>query len=673
MTGAPKAVFLSYASQDAEAAGRICAALRHAGVEVWFDQSELRGGDAWDQKIRREIHDCSLFVPIVSQHTQDRLEGYFRLEWKLAVDRSHTMAIERPFLVPVVVDGTTDQEAIVPDSFRAVQWTRLLRGETPPEFVTRVARLLSSDHSTPELVRPAPRIEPVVSSGPIAHQFIARRPLALWLALGLTIAAIGYYGVDRFLSRHGAHAGTALVPASPSEASAKPEKSIAVLAFVDLSQKRDQQYFADGMAEEIVDLLVRIPHLRVIGHISSFQFKGSDGDLRAIGEKLGAAYIVEGSVRTAGSRMRVSAQLVDARSGVHKWSQTVDRDLGDVLVLQQEIASGIARALQLAVGVDEAPERRHLQSPEAYLLYLRGRSALDRFDRDSLREAESDFEQALALDPSFLPAAESLALAHVAQAVNQFVPSRVAWEHAREAAEAALRIDPQSASAHGVLGLLHAQYEFDWDAADAEFKKAFALNARSADTLHYAAQLAFARGNHDDAMGRINASLSVDPLDPYTHQTHGWLRYLAGDLAGAELALHRSLEISPTLSSTHLMLGEVLFAGGQREAALTEMAAETPDGGRYPGLAVVYFALGRRADSDAALAQATREYGELWPYGVAEAHAYRGERDQAFEWLSKSYDARDPDLMFVKDDPLIASLHSDPRFKALLRKLHLPE
>jgi hypothetical protein len=192
MTGAPKAVFLSYASQDAEAAGRICAALRHAGVEVWFDQSELRGGDAWDQKIRREIHDCSLFVPIVSHHTQDRLEGYFRLEWKLAVDRSHTMAIERPFLVPVVVDSTTDQEAIVPDSFRAVQWTRLPRGETPPEFVTRITRLLSSDHSIPELDRPAPRIEPVVSSGTIANQFIARRPVALWLPLGLAIAAIGH-------------------------------------------------------------------------------------------------------------------------------------------------------------------------------------------------------------------------------------------------------------------------------------------------------------------------------------------------------------------------------------------------------------------------------------------------------------------------------------------------
>src|SRR5450755_3606997 len=138
MTDPNKAVFLSYASQDAEAAQTLCNALRAAGIEVWFDQSELRGGDAWDQKIRQQIRDCALFVPIISAHTQARLEGYFRLEWKLAVDRSHLMAIERPFLVPVIVDATRDQEAFVPDAFRAVQWTRVPAGDAPPAFVDHV-------------------------------------------------------------------------------------------------------------------------------------------------------------------------------------------------------------------------------------------------------------------------------------------------------------------------------------------------------------------------------------------------------------------------------------------------------------------------------------------------------------------------------------------------------
>ena len=672
------AVFLSYASQDAEAARRICEALRGAGIEVWFDQSELRGGDVWDQKIRRQIRDCALFVPVISGNTASRQEGYFRFEWDLADQRTHMIARNRVFIVPVCVDATPETSGDIPESFRQVQWTRLRGGDTPPDFIARLVRLLSRE--------PAPIGRHVGETGRgRTHgeegstvrrqpQKVARRQLALWVVIALATAGIAYEAIERFvLPKQAAHSARVSPPALPAVGDGLAEKSIAVLPFVDLSQQKDQQFFADGMAEEIVDLLIRIPHLRVIGHVSSFQFKGSDEDPRSIGEKLGVGYVVEGSIRTAGGRIRVAAQLIDAHSGVHKWSQTLDRDLGDVLALQQEIASGIARALELAVSVDDSLERRHLQSPEAYLLYLRGRSALDRLDRDSLHEAQSDFEQAIALDPAFLPAAESLALAHVAQAANQFVPSRLAWEHARTAAEAALRIDPQSASAHGVLGLLHAQYEFNWDASEAEFKKAFALNARSADTLDFAAQLAFSRGNRDEAMRRINASLSVDPLDPYTHQTQGWLRYLSGDLAGAEQALHRSLEISPTLSSSHLMLGEILLADGRREAALTEMVAETPDGGRYPGLSFVYFALGRRAESDRALAQAAREFGNLWPYGIAEAHAFRGEPDRAFEWLAKAYDARDPDLMFVKDDPLLVSLRGDPRYGALLRKMHLPE
>ena len=147
MSEASHAVFLSYASQDAEAAQKICEALRAAGVEVFLDQSELRGGDAWDQKIWHEIHDCALFIPMVSQHTQERLEGYFRREWKLAIDRTHDMAEQKPFLVPVVIDGTSDKDAVVPDAFKTVQWTRLPGGETPPAFVERVSRLLSPETS----------------------------------------------------------------------------------------------------------------------------------------------------------------------------------------------------------------------------------------------------------------------------------------------------------------------------------------------------------------------------------------------------------------------------------------------------------------------------------------------------------------------------------------------
>ena len=195
MTEPSHAVFLSYASQDAEAAQRICEALRAAGIDIFLDQSELRGGDAWDQKIRHEIRDCALFVPIVSQHTQERLEGYFRHEWKLAIERTHHMAEQMPFLVPVVVDGTRDQEAFVPDAFRAVQWTRLPGGETPPAFVERIKRLLSpelSPMSAVSVATPAMR-EPVRATW-------RSKPVLLAIVAVVVLAAPAYFWISKHLT-----------------------------------------------------------------------------------------------------------------------------------------------------------------------------------------------------------------------------------------------------------------------------------------------------------------------------------------------------------------------------------------------------------------------------------------------------------------------------------------
>src|SRR5580700_7069001 len=241
MTEPSKAVFLSYASQDGEAARHICDALRSAGVEVWFDQSELRGGDAWDRQIRKHIQDCALFIPIISATTQERLEGYFRREWKLAVDRTHDMAEGKPFLVPVVIDDTNDQGAEVPESFRAVQWTRLPHGATPPAFVERVLRLLSPGQSRTSTMA---RASPPPTSGVATP---AREPSraswrshpAVLLVLAVVVLAGGYFAVERFvLSKRVPDvrpASAAALQSAASVPSATPEKSIAVLPFVDMS------------------------------------------------------------------------------------------------------------------------------------------------------------------------------------------------------------------------------------------------------------------------------------------------------------------------------------------------------------------------------------------------------------------------------------------------------
>ena len=281
MSEQARAVFLSYASQDAQAAARICAALRAGGVEVWFDQSELRGGDAWDRQITRQIRDCALFVPVISTATQARLEGYFRREWRLAVDRTRDMADGLPFLVPVVIDATGDRSAEVPDSFRSVQWTRLPEGETPPAFVERIARLLepARPSATVPSTPAASRSEERAPEGRSARGAGAskRPPVGLLAAAAAIVIAAGYFAVDKLgPGKHAARTPTAATSAGGPALGAIPEKSIAVLPFVDMSEKKDQEYFSDGLSEELLDLLAQVPDLRVAARTSSFSFKGKN-------------------------------------------------------------------------------------------------------------------------------------------------------------------------------------------------------------------------------------------------------------------------------------------------------------------------------------------------------------------------------------------------------------
>lgn len=297
MTLESKAAFLSYASEDSDVAARIAAALKDAGVEVWFDQSELRGGDAWDRRIRREIRDCTLFIPIISRTTRNRPEGYFRLEWHLADQRTHLMAKGRVFVLPVGIDATTAAEADVPDSFSTVQWTRLTGGEVSSAFTHRVQQLLVGS-----------------ASGPGARDCETHPGVA---------------GIET--------AGS--LPASPLRV---PEKSIAVLPFTNLSDGSEGQYFSDGLAEEILNALSQVEQLNVASRTSSFALRGTAADVGEIARQLHVAHVLEGSVRRAGKRLRVTVQLVDARNGFQLWSERYDRELEDVFEIQDEIARSIA-------------------------------------------------------------------------------------------------------------------------------------------------------------------------------------------------------------------------------------------------------------------------------------------------------------------------------------------
>jgi len=661
VAGTSNAVFVSYASEDAEAAQRICDGLRAAGIEVWFDKSELRGGEAWDRQIRERVHDCRLFVAVISAHTESRDEGYFRREWRLAVERAGDMADKRTFVLPVVIDDTRERGAAVPDKFHDVQWTRLPAGETTTAFVTHVAELSAQAPAATAAAEIRGDVTARSQPAPRRSRWVAI--VAIAAAVGLSLV-LGYVGVVRFdLSKR-----------STVTSNTAPEKSIAVLPFVDMSEKHDQEYFADGIADEILDLLQKIPDLKVIGRTSSFQFRQRSADLRTIGSTLGAAYLLEGSVRRTGDRVRVTAQLIDANDGSHRWSESYDRTVSDVIPAQEELASSLAHALHVEIAaIGDLRNGTPVKNAEAYDSYLRGVYELEKLDREGFEHAAAHFRHAIDLEPSFVPALEELARTLSYQADFSYLPAQAGWEQARATAKTVLRINENSAVAHAVLGGINTQYDWDWSAAEHELSTAIALAPSNSYVRWLSASLHMSVGKWSEAARDVDAARATDPLDPAEHVVACWLYERTGRTADAVQSCRRAVEIAPTYAYAHFFVGVALLADGKPEEALLEFRREPDETSNLAGLAMAYHATGRDGDSDAAIGRLRGLGDHGWYLGLAYALAARGEKDDAFHWLDKAWQEKDPALFMCRDDPLLKSLTSDPRYKTFLRKMNLPE
>jgi len=490
--------------------------------------------------------------------------------------------------------------------------------------------------------------------------------------IAVLAVALAYFVIDKFwISKRIAQPER--VASSSKQASAAPvsEKSIAVLPFLDMSEKHDQEYFADGMAEETLNQLAKLPRLKVIGRTSSFQFRGKADDLRTIGATLGAAYVLEGSVRRAGGRIRVTAQLINARDGTHLWSETYDRDFADILSVQDEIALGLARALQIEV--TSLTKRRSSEgNPEAYDAYLRGLHARERYNQEGFEEAVADFRHSLELDPTFISAAEALAYTLQKTTAWGFLPPKQGSEEARASATAALAIDRQSAVAHAVLCAVHVQYDFDWSAASRECRDAEQLAPHQAAVLKEASLQHVAVGETREAAYSLEAALAADPLDPNSYEIAAIVYLRAGRIAEAERAMRRALSIAPTYASGHWQLGVTLLLQGKADAALTESQKEPSPEANLFGCALAYYALHRISDADASIQELEKKYADQAAFNIAETYAYHGKRDQALTWLDRALQRRDFVLYTVKGDPLLKNLESDSRYKAFLRKMNLP-
>ncbi|MGH9642042.1 MAG: TIR domain-containing protein, partial [Terriglobales bacterium] len=525
MTEPSKAVFLSYASQDAEAAKRICDALRAAWIEVWFDQSDLRGGDVWDQKIRRQVRDCALFIPVISANTASRHEGYFRVEWDLADQRTHRIARDRAFVVPVCIDATPDSATDVPESFVRAQWTRLPAGETPPGFVQRVLTLLSRGAYVTTPAAQLPPRSARVTPAPV-----------LLLVAGVAFVAAGYFALDKWvLSKRSV--------ASLSAPSAIPEKSIAVLPFADMSEKKDQEYFSDGLTEELIDLLSQVQDLRVPARTSSFYFKGKNETIANIAQRLKVAHVLEGSVRKAGKRLRITAQLIRADNGYHLWSHTYDREDTDIFAVQDDIAKAVVTALQLklAAGAQETGSRGTTNA-EAYNQYLLGRHY--RHGRlESSRRAVHAYSEAIALDPNYAGAYAELALAEAD--VADLTGDAGGIERAGRDVDKAIALAPNDATGYSARSVLRATWLWDWSGAQADIEKALILDPRnSAVQLRYA-RLLKSLGRLPEAIVALKEATKLDPLSGAWDQL-GRSYMATGDYGLADAALDRAIELEPT-------------------------------------------------------------------------------------------------------------------------------
>jgi TolB-like protein len=679
-----KAVFLSYASQDAEAARRICEAFRAAGIEVWFDQSELRGGDAWDRRIRKQIHDCALVVTVISAHTEERTEGYFRLEWKLAVDRSHLMAEDAAFLIPVVIDGTSEATARVPDKFREVQWTHLPAGETSPAFVQRVSHLLSPGQAhAPAAVKSPTAAAPHAAAAPRQPPPTpaASRPAqrVLLAIAAVVVIGVGYLAVGKFvLSKRPAAAIPSSAPSGQSAAPAEGailEKSIAVLPFVDMSEKHDQEYFSDGLSEELIDHLARSQDLKVIARTSSFQFKGKNEDVRSIAGKLGVANLLEGSVRTAAHQVRVTAQLIRASDGTHLWSQTYDQQMSDIFKVQDEIAVKVVQALNAALTASTVDTSDTTRNTDAYKLQLKGDFFYYRSDKGDYDRAIEQYKQALALDPKYSLAWAKLGRVYVMKGQFSELKGAEAASKARDALLRAQAIDPNSAVTHRWLGRIHEQYEWDWKAARKEYERAIALDPGGADGRKARMDLvemeAYISNQWDEVVRLAQGEAARSPLDASTHWFLGITQYYAGHLADSLASWRRVLELAPTFSQAQGDVSAALLLMGRNSEAFAAGEKETDDLVRLVSVAGAYWALGRKTDSDIALRETESKFGEVGAFLIATVHAYRDDPNAAFAWLERAYSQRDPLMQALKVEPYLKSLHGDPRYKALLRKMNL--
>jgi eukaryotic-like serine/threonine-protein kinase len=451
---------------------------------------------------------------------------------------------------------------------------------------------------------------------------------------------------------------------------APDEKSIAVLPFIDMSQKKDEEYFSDGLSEELIDHLVHSTDLKVIARTSSFQFKDKNEDVRSIARQLGVTNVLEGSVRKDGQQLRITAQLIRGADGMHLWSQTYDRDLVDVFRVQDEIADKVCQALRVALRNVKRPGN---QEPDvrAYNLVLEGNYFKARRTLPDVEKAAQLYQQSIDIDPDYALAWARLASAYLSEEVLRGPPSQKQNRRVLDALERAISLDPNLAWAYYTRAGFQGGIAWNWTAARADAERVREIDPRFDRLPSAFGDIALVFGELNRAVALYQDELGRNPLDPTTLDSLGVALCAANRLQECLQSRLNLLQLHPELGGVNRSVGLARLYLGQVAAALKAMQNEPNEDYRLGGLAMVYWAMGRRVESNAALNSLTDKFASIDAYGIAAVHAYRGEIDDAFQWLDRAYRTHDYGMLGLKTDPLLRNLHGDPRFQALLSRMSL--
>jgi TolB-like protein/Tfp pilus assembly protein PilF len=444
------------------------------------------------------------------------------------------------------------------------------------------------------------------------------------------------------------------------------DPSIAVLPFVNMSSDKEQEYFSDGISEELLNLLAKVPKLRVIARTSSFSFKGKEAAIPEIARALNVAAILEGSVRKSGDTVRITVQLIRASDSTHLWSETYDRQLNDIFKVQDEIAATVVAQLKIKL-LGAAPTSKVID-PKAYALFLQAREVSRQNSTLAYEQSISLYQQALAIDPDYAAAWVGLAGTYSSQVYQYVRPAGEAIPLARTAIAKALAIDPDFAPAYAQISWIEIFYDRDLAAAARHLERALALDPSNTDVLTTAASLARRLGRFEQSISISEYLLARDPVNAAGYDDLGFAYFYAGRQNDGVAAFRTVLRLSPSYAGEHANLGWVFLIQGDAKAGMSEAQLETDPQFKLFVLAVAHFALGQKAQSDAILADAIKRYRTTSAINIAAVYAFRGEADQTFEWLDKALQNHEPDIGAVPALTYFAKLKSDPRWLPFLRK-----